>query len=125
MPENPHNDHEEVLPGRWNRTKRDWAVAIWISFLVASVGTFILFALVDPERLSQAWVLGWDTGLRLVYGLGFFFLFGLALAASLLTEFMIRTGPRRGHASGHGRRPPPDVHHPAEGNPDLKGERWQ
>lgn len=118
-------DSESQLPGRWSRTKRDWGVAIWISFLSACAGTFILFALVDPERLGQSWVLGWETGVRLVYGLGFLFIFLVSLLASRLTEYMIRTGPRRGHAIGSGRRPPPKVRDPAELNPDLRDEDWQ
>lgn len=117
--------HPGQIPGRWNRRQRDWGVAIWISFLVACGGTFALFALVDPERLAQAWVLEWQTGVRLVYGLGFAFCFIVAFAASWLTEYMIRTGPRRGHARGKGRQRPPETHDPAEGNPDLEGQEWQ
>lgn len=119
MPTGP--DH---LPGRWTRRQRDWGVAVWISFLAACGGTFVLFALVDPERLAQAWVLEWETGVRLVYGLGFAFCFAVAFAASWLTGYMIRSGPRRGHAHGKGRPPPPEVHDPAQGNPDLEGQEW-
>jgi hypothetical protein len=104
----------EPLPGRWSRGKRDWAVSLWVSFLAACVGTFVLFAMIDPERLTDAWVMGWDLGLRLVYGLGFFFLFGVALLASWLTCFMQRTGPRSGHSRGQGGRPPPVIRDPAE-----------
>lgn len=116
---------EPSLPGRWSRSKRDWGVSIWIAFLSASAGTFVLFALVDPEALGTAWVLGWETGLRLTYGLGFAFLFAVSLVAARLTGFMIRTGPRRGHAKGRGRKPPPEVHDPAENNPDLAEEEWK
>lgn len=115
----------EALPERWSRGKRDWAVAIWISFLSASAGTFVLFALVDPEALTNAWVPGWELGLRLVYGLGFLLLFLVSLLASALTVFMIRTGPEPGHASGAGRKPPPVVRDPAEANPDLEDETWR
>jgi len=116
---------KDRIPGRWSRKQRDWGVAVWMAFLAACVGTFVLFAVVDPERLTDVWVLEWETSVRLVYGLGFFFLFLVALAASLLTEYMIRTGPRRGHARGKGRRRPPEVHDPAEGNPDLQGEDFR
>ena len=118
-------DNSERIQGRWSRRQRDYAVAIWVSFLAACVGTFVLFAVLDPERVGDDWVMGWETGIRLVYGLGFLFLFALSLLVSLLTGFMIRSGPRRGHASGHGRRAPPEIHDPAEGNPDLKGEHWR
>ena len=119
------SDPQNTIPGRWSRRKRDIGVAIWVAFLAACAGTFILFALIDPEVLGSAWVPGWETGLRLTYGLGFGFLFVVCLLATILTEFMIRTGPRRGHARGKGRKPPPEVHDPAEGNPDLAGEEWK
>jgi hypothetical protein len=118
-------DRETTVPGRWTRRKRDWGVSIWVAFLAACAGTFALFALVDPEALGDAWVMNWETGLRLTYGLGFGFLFLVALLAARLTSFMIRTGPRKGHASGHGRKPPPEVHDPAENNPDLGNEEWK
>ncbi|MBT8059917.1 MAG: hypothetical protein KJO33_09990, partial [Gammaproteobacteria bacterium] len=53
------------------------------------------------------------------YSLGFLFLFVVSLIASGLTVFMIRTGPKSGHASGKGRRPPPEIRSPDEENPDL------
>ena len=113
------NSKSRDLPGRWNRQKRDIGIALWISFLAACVGTFVIFAVMDPEALNDAWVLPWEMGRRLAYSLGFAFLFCVSLLASGLTIFMIRTGPRRGHAAGRGGRPPPEVHAPEEGNPDL------
>lgn len=116
---------QETLPGRWDRGKRDWAVSLWVAFLCACLGTFLLFAVVDPELLSESWVMGWVTDLRLTYGIGFAFLYAISLIASWLTAFMIRTGPRSGHARGQGRRKPPPVRDPGELNPDLRGEKWQ
>lgn len=116
---------EPSLPGRWSRSKRDWGVSIWVAFLAASAGTFVLFALIDPEVLGEAWVPSWETGLRLTYGLGFGFLFVISLLATRLTSFMIRTGPRSGHARGKGRKPAPEIHDPAENNPDLGEEEWK
>lgn len=116
--------HNEHVPGRWSRSKRDWGVVIWVSFLSACVGTFVMFALLDPNRMRDDWVMGWETGVRLIYGLGFFFLFLVALLASRLTTWMIRTGPKRGHAKGRGRRPPPTIRDPATLNPDLQDEDW-
>jgi hypothetical protein len=113
------SENNQHLEGRWGRQKRDWGVSIWIAFLAACVGTFVLFALIDPELLGDSWVMGWATGLRLTYGLGFGFLFFVALIATRLTTYMIRTGPRRGHVRGKGRRSPPDVFDPDEFNPDL------
>ena len=118
-------EREAPLPGRWDRGKRDWAVSLWVAFLAACGGTFLLFAFLDPAVLGDAWVLGWQTDLRLTYGLGFALMYGISLFAARLTAFMIRTGPSAGHARGQGRRRPPSVHDPAEGNPDLRGEEWR
>jgi hypothetical protein len=112
---------EEIkeLPGRWCMCKRDFGVALWIAFLAACVGTFVIFALLDPEALNDAWVLPWEMGPRLAYSLGFLFLYLVSLFASGLTIFMVRTGPPSGHARGEGRRPPPEIRSPDEDNPDL------
>ena len=113
------NSPSGELPGRWSRRKRDIGISIWIAFLSACAGTFVIFAVLDPEALNDAWVLPWEMGRRLAYSLGFLFLFVVSLIASGLTIFMIRTGPRSGHATGRGRRPPPEIRSPEENNPDL------
>jgi len=113
------------LSGRWSRGKRDIATVVWVSFLSACAGTFIIFAVMDADALNEAWVLPWEMGSRLAYSLGFLFLFVVSLLASGLTVFMIRTGPQRGHAKGQGRRPPPDVRSPEEDNPDLDLGDWK
>jgi len=107
------------LPGRWSQRKRDIGIVLWIAFLAACAGTFVIFAVLDPEALNDAWVLPWEMGSRLAYSLGFLFLFCVGLIASALTVFMIRTGPGSGHARGQGRRPPPAIRSPEEENPDL------
>jgi len=112
-------EENRELSGRWCMCKRDFGVAFWIAFLAACVGTFVIFALLDPEALNDAWVLPWEMGSRLAYSLGFLFLYLVSLFASGLTIFMVRTGPRRGHARGEGRRPPPEIRSPEEENPDL------
>jgi hypothetical protein len=117
------NDTE--LPGRWGMYKRDLGTAIWIAFLAACAGTFVIFAVIDPQALNDAWVLPWEMGTRLAYSLGFLFLYLVSLLASGLTIFMIRTGPRRGHARGEGRRPPPQIKSPEENNPDLDIGDWK
>lgn len=112
----------EQISGRWPRRKRDLGVAIWIAFLSASVGTFVLFAVIDPLEVQSAWMDHWDISRKLAYGIGFGFLFLLCLLSSWLSIFMLRTGPRRGHATGKGARPAPEIHDPEEGNPDLHVE---
>lgn len=113
------SEQKSELPGRWNQRKRDIGIVIWIAFLSACAGTFVIFAVLDPEALNDAWVLPWEMGRRLAYSLGFLFLFAVSLIASSLTVFMIRTGPQQGHAAGKGRRPPPETRPPEENNPDL------
>ncbi|MGA0265114.1 MAG: hypothetical protein ACO3KY_04430 [Lysobacterales bacterium] len=110
---------EQGLPTRWNRRKRDIAVALWVAFLSASFGTFVLFGLIDPGEIESALMAQWDFSRKLAYSLGFAFLFMISAIAAALTVFMIRTGPQRGHASGQGRRPPPEIRDPSENNPDL------
>ena len=107
------------IPGRWGRRRRDIGISIWIAFLSACVGTFVIFAVLDPDALNDAWVLPWEMGRRMAYSLGFMFLFIVSLIASSLTVFMIRTGPSRGHLRGKGKRPPPEIKSPTEKNPDL------
>jgi hypothetical protein len=111
----------EPIPGRWSRRQRDAGIVIWVSFLSACIGTFVIFALIDPDPavFSDVWVLPWEMDSRLAYSLGFLFLFTVSLISSSLTVFMIRTGPRRGHASGKGGRPPPSIRSPEEENPDI------
>lgn len=110
---------------RWTMRQRDWAVALWIAFLSASAGFFVLFGLIDPLDMISIWVDRFDIGVRLAYGLAFAFLYFVCLLAAALTMFMIRTGPARGHASGEGGRPIPEVHDPSQSNPDIDGEDWK
>lgn len=112
-------DEGPEIPGRWGQRKRDIGTVLWVAFLAACAGTFVIFALMDPEALNEAWVLPWEMGRRLAYSLGFLFLFMVSLVASVLTAFMIRTGPPRGHAHGDGKPPRPVIRSPEEENPDL------
>lgn len=107
------------IPGRWNHRKRDLGIIVWISFLAACFGTFILFALFDPAALDEGWELSWEMSRKLSYSLGFLFFMVIALLASSLTVFMIRSGPRRGHYHGKGKRQPPKVDEHAGEDPQL------
>jgi hypothetical protein len=115
VPETP----EKKVSGRWTMRQRDLGVTLWIAFLCASVGTVVLFAVVDPLDVQSAWMDHWQVGRKLAYGLGFGFLFVLCLLASWLSIFMVRSGPQRGHASGHGTHPAPEIKDPSSNNPDL------
>ena len=117
-------DTEHPVDRRWSMRQRDWAVAFWIAFLAAAAGAFVLFGLINPLDMVNAWADQYDIGIRLAYGLAFTFLYMVCLLASTLTVFMIRTGPRRGHVKGEGRRPKAEIHHHAESNPGLDDEDW-
>jgi hypothetical protein len=104
--------------------QRDWAVAFWIAFLSAAAGAFVLFGLINPLDMVSTWADEYDIGIGLAYGLVFAFLYLVCLLASALTVFMIRTGPRRGHVKGEGRRPKAEIHHHAESNPTLDEKDW-
>jgi hypothetical protein len=110
---------QQELPTRWNRRKRDLGVTLWVAFLAASMGTYVLFGLIDPGDMESAMMERWDVSRELAYSVGFGFLFLLSLVAAGLTAFMIRTGPARGHASGQDGRPPPQIIDPTDNNPDL------
>ena len=118
-------DKSREIPGRWSQRKRDIGTSLWVALLAACVGTFVIFAVLDPEALNEAWVLPWEMSSRLAYSLGFVFLFAVCFMASYLSVFMFRTGPRSGHALGKGRRRPPEVHPPTSNNPDLDVEDWR
>ena len=113
---------EHPVNRRWSMRQRDWAVVFWIAFLSASAGAFVLFGLVNPLDMVNAWKDEFDIGVRLAYGLAFAFLYLVCLLASSLTMFMIRTGPSHGHAKGADKRGIPDVQDPGKNNPDLDAE---
>jgi hypothetical protein len=107
------------IPGRWDYRRRDLALVIWVSFLAACFGTFITFAVIDPEGLNNAWVWSWELGRKLTYSVGFLFFMLIGVLASALTVFMIRTGPRSGHYRGKGKLAPPRTDRHAAEDPVL------
>jgi len=113
------NRDPDGIPGRWNQRKRDIGTVVWISFLAACVGTLVIFAVLDPAALNDAWVLPWEMGSKLAYSLGFAFLFCVSLVASVLTVFMIRTGPATGHYRGKDGKRVPEVRESSADDPDL------
>ena len=110
---------------RWSQRQRDWAVVLWVSFMSAAVGAFVLFGLLNPLDIIHAYTDEFEIGVKLAYGLAFAFLYLLCLLPAALTMFMIRTGPSHGHSRGKGGRPIPKVKDPSRSNPDLDGENWQ
>ena len=73
----------------WSTKKRTIARVLWLSFLCAAIGFFIIFGLVDPGSLDTAFSLQYQLSRQLGYGLGFIFLFFICLLSSGLTAWMI------------------------------------
>jgi hypothetical protein len=90
-----HGSTEETPVRSLSRRQRDIAVVGWCSFLIAAVGTMVLFAWVDPAELAGVTEPPLDVGRMSGYAIGFFFLWSLTAASAVLTVFLIRT--RRGH----------------------------
>ncbi len=104
-------DEQEAAPAEvpagqhWSRLREDVAVVVWSSFLVASLGTMLFFAFVDPRDLGE--ILGhpwWLPNAMTTYALGFFGFWLIAASAASLTAYMLDTShehyaaPLTGHA---------------------------
>jgi len=86
------NTNEPTSPARWPQRRQDVAAGLWASFLVAAVASVLCFAFVDPAQLDFLPYAGESTAGRMTgYGVGFFFLWIVAAAASGLTLFLART----------------------------------
>jgi hypothetical protein len=80
--------------------QRDVAVAGWSSFLVAAVGTMVLFAFVDPMTLVEVTEPPLPVERMTGYAIGFFFIWILTAASAALTLYLLRTS--------HAEPPPKD-----------------
>jgi len=85
-------DSEDRPVVHWSRLREDIAVVTWTSFLVACVGTMILFAFIDPDYLMELLNHPWWLPSRMAgYALGFFFLWFICACAASLTAYMLDT----------------------------------
>lgn len=73
----------------WSFKKRTIAQVLWISFLCASIGFFIIFGVIDPGSLDLAFSFHFPLTRELGYGLGFLFLFSICFLTSSLTAWML------------------------------------
>lgn len=80
---------------QWSRNRQAVATVVWISFLIAAIGTMVFFAVFDPSELSSA--VGDDLypGRQAGYAVGFFFFWALTALASGITAWLVRTAPKR------------------------------
>jgi phosphotransferase system glucose/maltose/N-acetylglucosamine-specific IIC component len=88
---------EEEYSGarQWSRDKQAVFTVVWISFLVAAIGTMVFFALFDPVDLSGIFDPDLDIGRDAGYAAGFFFFWALCALCSAVTAYLIRTAPKR------------------------------
>ena len=79
---------------QWSRSRQAVLTVVWISFLIAAIGTMVFFALFDPVELARTldedFEIGRDTG----YAAGFFFFWMLCAMCSALTAYLVRTAPK-------------------------------
>jgi len=80
---------------QWSRKKQAVFTVVWISFLTASIGTMVFFALFDPVDLTGIFDEDLDIGRDAGYAAGFFFFWALCAICSGLTAFLVRTAPKR------------------------------
>ena len=79
----------------WNWRQRSIAIVVWPSFLAACLGTLLFFAAMDVTALPYA--MTWDIELsaQAIYSIGFFGLWLVAIVASSVTTWLLRTERRR------------------------------
>jgi hypothetical protein len=80
---------------QWSRNRQAIAIVVWISFLIAAIGTMLFFALFDPVDLTGIFDEDLDIGSEAGYAAGFFFFWMLTVIASALTAWLVRTAPKR------------------------------
>jgi hypothetical protein len=75
-------------PANRARALRIGAVVVWSGFLTAAAATMVCFAFLDPGAFAEgappAW---WGTRIH-VYTIGFFFFWGVGIAAAALAWFL-------------------------------------
>jgi hypothetical protein len=87
----PREDGDGNETRELTRRQRDCAVAGWSSFLIAAVGTMVLFAFVDPMTLVEVTEPPLPLSRMTGYAIGFFFLWALTAASAALTLYLLRT----------------------------------
>lgn len=80
---------------QWSRNAQAIAIVVWISFLVAAVGTMVFFAFFDPVELFALLDPDLDISRDAGYAAGFFFFWALSAACAGLTAWLVRTAPKR------------------------------
>lgn len=80
---------------QWSRNQQAIAIVVWISFLIAAIGTMLFFAVFDPVELAGMLDSDLDISRDAGYAIGFFFFWILTATGSGITAFLVRTSPKR------------------------------
>jgi hypothetical protein len=80
---------------QWSRDKQAVFTVVWISFLVAAMGTMVFFAMFDPVDLTSIFSADLEIGRDAGYAAGFFFFWVLCAVCSGITAYLVRTAPKR------------------------------
>lgn len=88
-------DEEYRGAQRWSRDKQAVFTVVWISFLVAAVGTMTFFAFFDPVELGAIFFEDVEISRDAGYATGFFFFWVLCAVCSGITAYLVRTAPKR------------------------------
>ena len=83
---------------QWSRNRQAIAIVVWVSFLLAAVGTMLFFAFFDPVELAALVDDDLDIGREAGYAAGFFFFWILTAPCAALTAWLVRTAPKRNAA---------------------------
>jgi len=78
-------------PPPWGGRAQVLAAVLWSSFLAACLATMLFFAYVDPGIIHEPDTPGLETTRMTAYGVGFFFFWFVAVVASAVSVYLIRT----------------------------------
>jgi hypothetical protein len=98
----PRPADDEPAIRRWPPRQQVVAAIGWSSFLAASVGTMLVFAVLDPQVIIHGFDSGepgaepWWLTRTGIYSLGFFLLWLVGAVAGVLTVLLTQTPAPRG-----------------------------
>ena len=75
----------------WSRNAQAIAAVLWPAFLAACLATMIFFAFVDPAEFGSVILPPVEWSRMTGYAVGFFFFWGITLAASGVTAYLLHT----------------------------------
>jgi hypothetical protein len=82
---------EAPPPKPWGSRAQVLAAVLWSSFLAACLATMLFFAWVDPGMIHEGSAPELEATRMTAYGIGFFFFWFVAIVASAVSVYLIRT----------------------------------